>query len=673
MSLYEEDRERDSEQKKGYDTGDLAQDIGGRVKNHIKDGYSASSASSQGTGTYGTAKGASTAQAGQQAATQAASQGGSQAAGAAAGEAAGTAAGTGGGAATGAAAGSVVPVAGTIVGAVGGKVAGDVTGSAAKKEAEKQAGHTLKQQSEEKVTKKTKDKFGEKDSAMADDDSIVVKIICLIAVVVVLVVMMVILVVMTVLLSIAGPILALYTISKTTSERCADFFEQFDDTPSFKDICGKIIDDVKASMEKAYNETCYQEVYQIAVEQEYNIEKTLESYQETEFPYNFEEEGCNVNFTEILNILTMSDKINCSVDEFEYSEFLEILNDKEFLRTLYDLKVEPVNYLLIELDEHESGSVDENGLITIANSETGEVRQFQGTKKVDYDTYGAVTVSQYPIKKVFDYFEVDPYAKNELYCTMTNYNALGILSQTARLYDTSVFWGTSYKSKLYDYEQYTGEITSEEINVYKKEYTPFLSLTEPGEPMQIPLMLQGDSRWKTDYDGSEVRMNDGATVARRGCCVTCMAMVCTYMTGVETTPVDLIKCRVTTNGTVNKGIYGPLNRGVAAKAYGFKEIFIGTPNVVTLNAMCSELDMQHPIILKMNTAIYKRINYDPNNPPTHFIVLTGWSAEEQCFYVNDPAGEKGYYGAKSSYEGKLPFDLIIGNTGLFMEMRAYSF
>lgn len=675
MGIY--DDEKDSDKKNSIDGQDLAKDVGRQLKNHINssDNFKSASIPSSNHGATGSANASNAVQSqSAQQATQAAAQGGSQAAGAASGEAAGVAAGAaGGGTSAGAAAGSVVPGLGTAIGAAVGKVSGDIAGNAAKNEAEKQAGHTLKQQSEEKVSKKSKDKLGKKDSAMADDDDIIVKIMGLIIAIFVILIMMIVVVVMTILLSIAGPVIALYTMVQTGIERCSDFFEMFDDTPTFSDICSKIIDDIKEAMKAAYNDTCYQEVYQIAIEQEYNIEKTMESYQETEFPYNFEEESCNVNFTEILNILTMSDKINCSVDAFEYSEFKELLQDKEFLRTLYDLKVEPVNYLLIELGEHESGTVDENGLITITNTQTGESRTYQGTKKIDYDTYGAVSVSKYPVKKVFDYFEVDPYAKNQIYCTMTNYNALGILNQTTRLYDKSVFWGTSYKSKLYEYERYTGEITSEEINVYKKDYIPYLDLTEPGEPMQIPLMIQGDPKWKTDYDGSTVKMNDGSTIARRGCCVTCMAMVCTYMTGVEVTPVDLIKCRVVTEGTINRSIYGPINRNVTARAYGFKENIMGKPTAQLLSAMCSELDMQHPIMLKMNTGVYKNISYDPNNPPTHFIVLTGWNAEEQCFYVNDPAGMKGYYGPNSKYEGKLPFELIIGNTSLFMEARSYSF
>lgn len=273
---------------------------------------------------------------------------------------------------------------------------------------------------------------------------------------------------------------------------------------------------------------------------------------------------------------------------------------------------------------------------------------------------------------------MDPYAKNEVYKTMTNYNALGIINQTTRLYDRSVFWGSSYKGILYDYEKYTGEITVSEINEYVKEYVAYMELTEPGEPMEIPLMLQGDERWRHDSDGSVVTLKESTPskpsyISNRGCCITCMAMVCTYMTGIEVTPVDLVKCRVVTTGQTNKGIYGPLNRGVTAKAYGFKENILGKPTVELIDTICSELDQQHPVILKMNTAVYKNISYNPDNPPTHFILLTGWNAEEKCFYVNDPAGVKGYYGEKSQYGGTVPFEQIISNRNLFMEARSYSY
>lgn len=574
------------------------------------------------------------------------------------------------GAAAGATAGSVAPGVGNAIGAAAGKVIGDVSGNTIKREAEKKAGHSLKEVSEEKVTKKSKDKLGKKESAMADDDDVLVKIIATLIAVISSIVVIIVVVVMTVLLSVTGPVLSLYTMFLSGIDRCSDFFDLFDSDPTFADITAKIVDDLKSAFKTAYNDTCYQEVLQIAEEKEYNLELTIESYKKTEFPYDLDGDNCNINYAEILTVLTMSNKINCSVDEFEYSAFKKLLEDKEFLRTLYDLKVDPVNYLIIGLQEGESGSVDADGLVTITSAD-GSMRQYQGVKGIDYDTYGEVTVSQYPLKKVFDYFEVDPYAKNEIYPTMTNYNALGILNQTCRLYDKSAFWGTSRKSALFDYTVYTGEITKDDINEYRKEYIAYLGLTNPGDTMMVPLMLQTDPKWETDTDGSLVLLNDGTTVKKRGCCITCMAMVCTYLTGTEITPVDIIKCRVVTTGGTNKGMYGPLHRDVVSKAYGFHENILGKPTAQLIESMCSELDMQHPIILKMNTAEYKKIAYG-SNPPTHFVVLTGWDAERQCFYVNDPAGEKGYYGQKSIYGGTIPFEQFASNKNLFMEARSYS-
>lgn len=688
MGVYDEDKEAE-EQKQKSSTGDIAKDAGRQIVNHARKAKSTNNdapgntnAKTPNTGNTSNPSNAGQTSAAKQAASQTAqagAQGGSQAAGAAAGEAgaaAGTtaaAAGAGSGAGAGATAGSVVPGIGTAIGATVGKLGGDVAGNAAKREAEKQVGHSLKQQSEEKVKKKSKDKLGKKDTTMNDDDNVITKIICLIVAVAVVITTMIIVVVMTVLLSIGGPVIALFTMGVNGIERCSDFFDRFDGTPSFAEICDAIVSDMKEAFQKAYNETCYQEVYQIAIEQDYNLEKTLESYKDTEFPYNFEGEECNVNFTEIINILTMSEKINFTPDEFEYSEFTELLEDKGFLRTLYDLHVEPVNYLLIGLEEYESGSVDENGLITIINTQTGSVRTYQGVKKVDYDTYGAVSVRTYPIKKVFDYFEIDPYAESVLYPTMNNYDALAIIDQTTRLFDADVFWGTSEKSDMYDYEAYTGDIYYDEINMYMKDYIPYLELSEPGEKMEIPRMVQADERWTTDYDGTPVRMSDGSTIKKAGCCLTCMSMVCTYLTGVEVTPVDLVKGRVVTEGTVNKDMYPPLQRGKVANAYGFKESNNGSPTIKSLELMCSELDKQHPIILKMNTEAGKSIFNRSNSYGTHFVVLTGWSDEEQCFYVNDPAGRVGYFGPESSYQGKIPFDMFAWNFGIFVEWRSYSY
>ena len=630
-----------------------------QTPNHLANSQLASAANGSGAGTTAGAGGCATAGAG----------------GTAAG--AGTAAGSGGGVAagagSGAAIGSVVPVAGTAAGATAGAtigvIGGDAAGNAFKTEAARQAGQPIKEKAEEKSKVTAKNKLGKQETSIVDDDDSIGKIFIVIISILLAVIIIVVAVVETLLMSIAGPVLSMYTMSKNGIHRCAEFFEQlgkFEDA-TFDEICGQVVLDIQDALKTAYEETCYQEVYQIAVEQEYDLERTIQSYNDTEFPYILEGDECNVNYSELLNIMSFINKLDYSVDSFEYADFKLLLEEKEFLRCLYDLKVERAIAYEWHLPEGcigVSAQGEEESLSIIIQYADGSREAFFGSNAQNYCTaipYGEVTVSRYPLKKLYDYFELDPYDFNEVYKTMNNYQTLSFLDHVNRQYGTESQWGSSAKSNLYDYELYTGEITNDNLNIYAKDIVKYLEFSDATVLHDVPLLKQGDPAWQGTL------LSSGATIAKEGCCITSMAMVCSYFSGTLVTPVDLVKNRVVTTGETVSGMYGSggPNRKFIANQYGFNQEDLGTPNLERIPLMQSELDKGNLIMIHINPS-----RIFASKSTTHFMVITGYSTEEACFYVNDPANR---FSEESSYGGKIPYSMIAVENGGFKSMWSYGY
>ena len=78
---------------------------------------------------------------------------------------------------------------------------------------------------------------------------------------------------------------------------------------------------------------------QSAVEQEFDLDLTLASYNDTEIPYIFTGQGCNVNYAEIMYLISMSPEYRVIYTQFDYTTFCNLLNEDDFLRCLYDLDV----------------------------------------------------------------------------------------------------------------------------------------------------------------------------------------------------------------------------------------------------------------------------------------------------------------------------------------------
>ena len=555
------------------------------------------------------------------AATTTASAGSGVATGA--GTAAGAGAGAGGGAATGAATGAAVGPAGAAIGAGIGVIAGD----AAKKNAENVAKEAALKANEEPVLndKKSK-KVGEKTGykTTTTDDNFAVKALALIVGIILTIVIITISLLFNQILNVMGPILYTWEALCHGATVCKELIEDLggNTEPTFKEVTNVYVDKLKDSLSKAYLDTCYKVVYQIAIENDYHLGLTLESYKNTEFPYILDGEKCNVNYAELISIIAISEKFGTSYLDFDYVKLCETLQDKEFLRCLYDLTVTPAEAVIIKESYSDKCVLNADGSVTMTN-EDGTTTTYTGEAAQTYcETviYGQVSVDVYPLKKLYEYFEIDPYAKNKYIPTMNNYQALSYMEHFSRsYYNIQKGLGYEQRSELLDYTKYTGELTTEVSNVYEKDIYRESIITETHVYYEVPEYKQGrGSPWAQRKYGS-------GTMAKLGCCVTSMAMVCDYFSSEDVDPGVLLTHINETNG-------GQLNRPQVAKDYGFKS-YASLPNF-RIEVAKGELVANRLVIAHIKAGAKGTGTYG------HYVVLTGFYCEEgedPFFYVNEPA------------------------------------
>lgn len=557
-----------------------------------------------------------------------ANAGAGSAAGTAVGTGAGAGAGAGSGAATGATAGSVVPGAGTLVGAGVGLAGGALGSGAAKQKAEDDAQKSLKQVSEEKTSKKSGDKTGQKTSTI--DNSISIKVISFVGVILFVCIAFMFTLTHLILDSIAGPVMNLWKLVEGGYSLNSSFISDVgSENPTFEQIVDCVNGKIAEAFEKSYKEVCYQEVHQIAVEQEYNEKLTMESYNNTKFPYILSGVECNVNYSELIALISISDKIECSnFKSFDYDAFCLFLQEPEFLRCLYDLKVERalkhvINEAALSEGDSASASGEEENLQVIITHADGTTDVYNGEAAKAYCeviVYGEVSVSRYPLKKVFDYLGIDPYTKNETFRNMTEYQALGTMDYFTRRYYPDSEWGWEQRSEMLDYTVYTGELTDKVMNVYQKDINDTSVFKDTEVFIDVDEFKQGDPSWSLLTYGS-------STVGKLGCCLTSMAMVCNYFSDDSVTPTDIVSY-INSNEYAKIHGKGNLVRPSIAAHYGFKQY---NNSVFNLEEVLGELNSGRLII------IHIRPGYMGTGKWGHWVVLNGYSMDEQCFTVKEPA------------------------------------
>ena len=509
-------------------------------------------AAAQPANTAGTGSNFAASAAGKSAAGGAAGTGGAAGAGTAAAGASAASSGT----AAGAAAGSVVPGLGTAIGAGIGAAAGGAKAADNAKKAKE-----MNDAAAAHVSSKSGG-YGEEKKNGISDTSVPVKVIVGIVAVIAALFMAVLLLATQMIESIAAPIMAVFKLFQSGADYVRGLEERLDNNASFEDVQAVFIADLQSAIEKAYTDVCKDEVYQIAIEQEYDIDLTMESYTQTKFPYDLNGEDCNINYAEIFNVISLSEdwSVADKWKSFDYSEFQVLYEDREFLRTLYTLNVEKTEKYIVNetmLGAGESCEIHSDKSVTITHAD-GSTTNYTGTSAEAYfDTviYGEVTVNPYGLLELFDYFSIDPYSVSEILPNMTNWKAMEYQEYFTRCYKPDMFWGTDERTRLIPYKRQTGEITRDAGDMYMKDIFDFSVITEDYVYYEVPLFKQADSRW-----GSRKYLN--GTMKSQGCCVTSMAMVVNYFGNSSVDPGTLLD-------KMNKNYSGNLYRPALSEEYGF--------------------------------------------------------------------------------------------------------
>ncbi|MBA4688627.1 MAG: C39 family peptidase [Candidatus Galacturonibacter soehngenii] len=158
--------------------------------------------------------------------------------------------------------------------------------------------------------------------------------------------------------------------------------------------------------------------------------------------------------------------------------------------------------------------------------------------------------------------------------------------------------------------------------------------------MNIPLYLQGDSRWgKKSYGTS--------TISKAGCAPTAIAMVLSYLRGESITPDDVVNFTGNRYYVTNQGSSWSIFPACAShwqvncKDLGKSE-----------NELINELRAGHPVIASMGPGTF--------TSGGHLIVLRGITSDGKIL-VNDPNDNS----RKSHYTKKFDLSLIMGEAKNF--------
>lgn len=460
----------------------------------------------------------------------------------------GSAAGSAGATAAGATAGSIAPGIGTAIGAAVAKTADNAKKA---KEASQAAEHAKIKSGPGSVSSDMKS------SSIADTNIALRMVIGIVSILAAFIICTLILCHMMI-DSVAAPIMAVFKSTQSAFTSISGFLGK---EITYADIQSVFLEDLQDAFSYAYTDVCQDEVYQIALEKEYDIALTMESYNNTKFPYQLSGENCNINYAEIFNVLSLSDKWDFdNWKDFDYETFKELYEDKEFLRSLYTLQVEPAEKILINeamLSEGDSCEIHKDKSVTITHTDGSTDTYTDESAEVYFDViiYGAVTVSPYGLLEIFDYFEIDPYAPSSILPNMTNWKAMEYQEYFTRCYNPDVFWGTEERSKLITYEHLTGDLIASAGNMYIKDIFDANIITEDYVYYDVALFKQADPRWAAEK-------YLGKNMASYGCCVTSMAMVINYY-GDRTIDPGILLSRM------NREAQGKLNRPALSEAYGF--------------------------------------------------------------------------------------------------------
>ena len=265
---------------------------------------------------------------------------------------------------------------------------------------------------------------------------------------------------------VAAPFVLLYQCF-TNGTASEDLMNRIDKEPqeiTFEDVNYILLEDLEESIYDAVYDVCELEVAQIADEQGYDLDLTMESYKDARkmTPYIYKGDNCNINYAEILSIISIAEFQDISYEQFDYQKFSDILHDDEFQRCLYDLDVvrtEKVEWDKSKFDEDDTYSLQSDGSISVTSWDGDYV--ISADDASDYYTitvYGTVSINHYPLLKLFDFFKLDPYDASDHFPSLENYELLTEAVQKLILYKPSCFWGKKEVSDIHDYKLLTGKL-----------------------------------------------------------------------------------------------------------------------------------------------------------------------------------------------------------------------
>ena len=181
------------------------------------------------------------------------------------------------------------------------------------------------------------------------------------------------------------------------------------------------------------------------------------------------------------------------------------------------------------------------------------------------------------------------------------------------------------------------------------ETLPVLPETVPTVPEAQPVLRQSINAVPRYYQTDYPHINFGnGTIATSGCSVTCLAMIATYMTDIEYTPVQM---------AYHFGSYGKNN--ISRLDYGLSEMHLPYERV-------SDVQLVLKRVKEGKVAIVMMDDESVFTTQQHFIVIAGMT-EDGKYIVNDPY-ETTYLQAdaylKNAYEnGFEDFNLMRGFSG----------
>ena len=145
--------------------------------------------------------------------------------------------------------------------------------------------------------------------------------------------------------------------------------------------------------------------------------------------------------------------------------------------------------------------------------------------------------------------------------------------------------------------------------------------------MKIPLIIQTEEPWRDEYYGEDNGDPIQNTLAINGCAIATLSMVASYLESSEQTPIDIL------NWSGNR--YFDKETGTAWHIYqdfAFEHGYMYQDLTDNLALAKEHLLAGHPVVISVKPGYFTEVG--------HIMVLSGYNAEKNLFWVNNPSDSK---------------------------------